>query len=86
MRLADRMCRGVLAARAGRTPLDAHEAFAMAAVFARNGEPRAARECYEAAFHDGDVALRRRAATETVQLVFAADSRGAVDRYLRRRA
>jgi hypothetical protein len=62
VRLADRMCRVVLRARAGRTPVDAHEAFAMSAVFERNGEARAARECYEAAFHDGDRALRLRAA------------------------
>ena len=62
VRLADRMCRVVIAAREGRTPLDAYEAFAMAAVFERHGETRAARECLEAAFHDGDAALRRRAA------------------------
>ena len=62
LRLADRMCRGVIAARDGRTPIDAHEAFAMAAVFERHGEVRAARECLEAAFHDGDAPLRRRAA------------------------
>ena len=61
IRLADRMCSRVIAARAGRTPLDAHEAFAMAGVFERHGESRAARECFEAAFHDGDSALRRRA-------------------------
>jgi hypothetical protein len=34
----------------------------MSGVFERNGEARAAKECYEAAFHDGDQALRRRAA------------------------
>lgn len=62
VRLADRMCRVVIDARAGHTPVDAHEAFGMAAVFERNGETRAARECYEAAFHDGDAELRRRAA------------------------
>ena len=62
VRLADRMCHAVVEARGGKTPLDAHEAFGMAAVFERNGEQAASRECYEAAFHDGDVALRRRAA------------------------
>ena len=62
LRLADRMCRVVVAARHGRTPLDAYEAFAMAAVFERHGEARAAHECLEAAFHDGDATLRRRAA------------------------
>lgn len=61
IRLADRMCSVVIAARAGRTPIDAYEAFAMAAVFERHGESRAAHECLEAAFHDGDAALRRRA-------------------------
>ncbi len=62
VRLADRMGRVVLEARRGRTPLDAHEAFGMAAIFAKAGETTPARECYEAAFHDGDAALRRRAA------------------------
>jgi uncharacterized protein YprB with RNaseH-like and TPR domain len=62
VRLADRMCRVVIAAREGRTPLDAYEAFAMAGVFERHGESRAARECLEAAYHDGDAPLRRRAA------------------------
>ncbi len=62
VRLADRMCRVVLDARAGKTPLDAHEAFAMAIVFEGAGEQRASHECYEAAFHDGDALLRRKAA------------------------
>ncbi len=62
IRLTDRMCSVVLEARRGRTPLDAHEAFAMAIVFERNGEGTPARQCYEAAFHDGDADLRRRAA------------------------
>lgn len=62
VRLADRMCGVVRATRDGHTPIDAHEAFGMAAVFERHGEGSAARECYEAAFHDGDADLRRKAA------------------------
>jgi uncharacterized protein YprB with RNaseH-like and TPR domain len=77
VRLADRMCRIVIAARAGRTPLDAHEAFAMAGVFARHGESRAARECLEAAFHDGDAELRRRASLPYARVL---EREGALDR------
>ena len=62
LRLADRMCRAVLDARRGRTPLDPHEALGMAVVFERHGEAEAARSCYEAAFHDGDAPARRRSA------------------------
>lgn len=61
VRLADRMGRTVRECRGGHTPVDPHEAFGMAAVFERAGEDTAARECYEAAFHEGDADLRRRA-------------------------
>ncbi len=69
LRLADRMCAAVLAARAGRTPIDPAEAYGMAVVFEREGELAAARECYEAAFHDGDAMLRRRAVIPLARLL-----------------
>lgn len=69
VRLADHMCRAVLNARAGRTPNEPHEAFGMAVVFVRQGESRAARHCYETAFHDGDAALRRRAVIPLARLL-----------------
>lgn len=62
VRLADRMALGVAAARAGRTPVDPGEALGMAAVFERAGEHETAASCYEAAFHDGTSAMRRRSA------------------------
>ena len=62
VRLADRMCRGVLNARGGRTPEDPREALGMALVFQKVGEHEAAADCYAAAFHDGTGAVRRRAA------------------------
>jgi hypothetical protein len=62
LRLADRMCRVVLEARAGRTPLDPREALGLAIVFERMQESETAASCYAAAFHDGSAAVRRRAA------------------------
>lgn len=62
LRLADRMCRVVVDARSGRTPLDPREALGLAIVFDRVGENDSAASCYAAAFHDGGTRVRRSAA------------------------
>ncbi len=62
VRIADRVARAVLAARAGRAPDHAPAAYALARVFERTGELAAAFACYESAYCDGDNALRVRLA------------------------
>ena len=58
VRIADRVARAVLLARAGRAPDHAPAAFALARGFERTGETDAAFACYESAYYDGDNPLR----------------------------
>src|SRR5207249_10018288 len=58
VRIADRVARAVLLARAGRAPDHAPAALALARVFERTGELDAAYACYESAYYDGDNHLR----------------------------
>lgn len=62
VRIADRVARAVLAARAGRAPDHAPAAYALGRVFERTGELDAAFACYESAYCDGDNELRVRLA------------------------
>src|SRR5439155_19660187 len=58
VRIADRVARAVLLARAGRAPDHPPAAFALARGFERAGETDAAFACYESAYYDGDNPLR----------------------------
>ncbi|HEY8656073.1 MAG TPA: ribonuclease H-like domain-containing protein [Candidatus Limnocylindria bacterium] len=62
VRIADRVARAVLDARAGRAPDHAPAAFALARIFERSGEPETAFLCYESAYYDGTNDLRMRLA------------------------
>ncbi len=80
VRIADRVARAVLDARAGRAPAHAPAAFALARVFDRTGERDAAHACYESAYYDGDNALRVRLALPYAR---ALERRGDAERVVR---
>lgn len=77
VRIADRVARAVIAARAGRAPDHAPAALALARIFDRQGEEEAAYCCYESAYVDGDATVRVRAA---LPLARALERRAEVDR------
>ncbi len=77
VRIADRVARSVIDARAGRAPDHAPAALALARVFDRQGEDEAAFCCYESAYAGGDAVVRSRAA---LPLARALERRDDVDR------
>ncbi len=77
VRIADRVARAVIAARAGRAPDHAPAALALARIFERQGEHEAAFCCYESAYVDGDGTTRTRAA---LPLARALERHGEIDR------
>jgi len=80
VRIADRVARAVLLARAGRAPDHAPAAFALARGFERTGETDAAFACYESAYYDGDNPLRLKLALAFAR---ALERRGDLARALR---
>jgi hypothetical protein len=77
VRIADRVARAVMDARAGRVPDHAPAALALARIFDRHGEAEVAGWCYESAYADGDATVRIRASLPYAKML---EARGDVDR------
>jgi uncharacterized protein YprB with RNaseH-like and TPR domain len=73
VRIADRVACAVVEARGGRAPDHAPAALALARIFDRQGEAKAAFCCYESAYADGDMVIRTRA---SLPLARALEERG----------
>jgi hypothetical protein len=77
VKIADRVARAVMDARAGRVPEHAPAALALARVFERSGETGVADWCYESAYVEGDLTIRQRASLPYAR---ALERRGDLDR------